>query len=372
MGKKIRRNDPCWCGSGDKYKKCHLGRETMPSPTKQEVLTKLRESYNKEYCLHPNAGTECDGKIVKAHTVQRNGGLTKIAENGHVLHLTIDFKTPPGNPTLLVAKPIGVGKASTFTGFCGFHDNKTFEPIEKHPFQVNQQHTFLLGYRALCRELFGKRAQRENVLFEKSLDRGLPISDQIRLQSYLNVKGMGVDAGLRDAEMHKANFDKVLLSGDYSQANYYAITFGQTPDVMCSSVKFATHDFHGNLLQNLFEMDKVMDEITFSIIATDTGGVAVFNWIGHSDPCERLVKSLDSLSDDEIPSAILRFTFEFFENTYFSAKWWNSLDDKTRKALQLRLSLAADINALRTVDCLVDDGLRPAKWPVISIDMYLT
>ncbi|HFT8046801.1 TPA: SEC-C metal-binding domain-containing protein [Klebsiella pneumoniae] len=24
---KIGRNDSCWCGSGKKYKKCHLGRE---------------------------------------------------------------------------------------------------------------------------------------------------------------------------------------------------------------------------------------------------------------------------------------------------------------------------------------------------------
>jgi uncharacterized protein YecA (UPF0149 family) len=23
--KKLGRNDPCWCGSGKKYKRCHLG-----------------------------------------------------------------------------------------------------------------------------------------------------------------------------------------------------------------------------------------------------------------------------------------------------------------------------------------------------------
>ncbi|HEX9654043.1 MAG TPA: SEC-C metal-binding domain-containing protein, partial [bacterium] len=29
---KIGRNDPCWCGSGKKFKRCHLGREDMPRP----------------------------------------------------------------------------------------------------------------------------------------------------------------------------------------------------------------------------------------------------------------------------------------------------------------------------------------------------
>ena len=29
----INRNDPCWCGSGKKYKKCHLGLESdAPQP----------------------------------------------------------------------------------------------------------------------------------------------------------------------------------------------------------------------------------------------------------------------------------------------------------------------------------------------------
>ena len=27
-GPRVGRNDPCWCGSGKKYKKCHLGKDT--------------------------------------------------------------------------------------------------------------------------------------------------------------------------------------------------------------------------------------------------------------------------------------------------------------------------------------------------------
>jgi hypothetical protein len=31
-GPKLGRNDPCWCGSGQKYKKCHLGQDTLAEP----------------------------------------------------------------------------------------------------------------------------------------------------------------------------------------------------------------------------------------------------------------------------------------------------------------------------------------------------
>src|SRR5262249_58731929 len=31
-GPKVGRNDPCWCGSGRKYKKCHLGQDAPAEP----------------------------------------------------------------------------------------------------------------------------------------------------------------------------------------------------------------------------------------------------------------------------------------------------------------------------------------------------
>ena len=35
--KNLSRNDPCWCGSGKKFKKCHLGREQPPPRPKASV-----------------------------------------------------------------------------------------------------------------------------------------------------------------------------------------------------------------------------------------------------------------------------------------------------------------------------------------------
>ena len=32
----LSRNAPCWCGSGKKFKKCHLGKEKILFPTKHE------------------------------------------------------------------------------------------------------------------------------------------------------------------------------------------------------------------------------------------------------------------------------------------------------------------------------------------------
>lgn len=368
MGKGADRNKPCWCGSGKKYKQCHLDRSGMPAPTKQEALTKLREKFDKKYCLHPDVGA-CNGDIVKAHTIQRNGGLSLIARENHVCHLTVDYGS---SAELLVPKVIGLKKASTFSGFCGFHDNKTFEPIEKSPFGFNEEHTFLLGYRAICRELFCKKAQVDSVAFLRDFDKGHDVLFQVLHQEGMTAIGTGATAGLRDAEYHKAIYDNIVLAGDFSNVRFYAIKFDSVPDVMCSSAKFVSHDFDGNLLQDLSKLDETLDQITFSIIATDTGGAAVFSWIGDSEPAERLITSLRKIPDNEVPSGLMRFAFEFFENLYFSPAWWDGLPDDEKHALQKRNTSAANMMEAREDYCLVDNGYRPVDWNVIERESNLS
>ena len=83
---KLGRNDPCWCGSGHKFKVCHLGRETEVPPTREESLKafyKLQAA--QRYCLHPEADVaHCRGGIVRAHSVQ-GAALRSIAPRGKVL-----------------------------------------------------------------------------------------------------------------------------------------------------------------------------------------------------------------------------------------------------------------------------------------------
>lgn len=83
---KLGRNDPCWCGSGKKYKKCHLYRQDQKKVTPFDIGKKFKKHFGKEYCIYLDR-SECRGSIVKAHTIQRNGSLNKIADNGQVLLL---------------------------------------------------------------------------------------------------------------------------------------------------------------------------------------------------------------------------------------------------------------------------------------------
>ena len=82
---KIGRNDRCWCGSGKKYKHCHLGREEMDRPKFFKVDKDVKKFLKKKICLHPESEKGlCKGEIIKAHTLSKKFCLSKIATSGHV------------------------------------------------------------------------------------------------------------------------------------------------------------------------------------------------------------------------------------------------------------------------------------------------
>lgn len=372
MAEKMGRNDPCWCGSHLKYKKCHLGREKLPEAPISETLDTMTEKYGAEYCLYPNKNN-CSGNIVRAHTIQRNGGLNKIAKVNQVYSFFgnnhADMEKSKG---VLLPKLIGIKKASTFTGFCGKHDDSVFAPIEKYPFVASQEHSLLLGYRGICRELFTKQAVSDLAPYLRTLDRGRNIGFQRLLQNQLSQLSSGTEAGLRDIKQCKSEYDAALLSKDDSQAFYYVINFSDTPDIMCSGGQFPEIDFNGKSLQNLADLNAKLDHLTFSIIATENGGAAVFSWLGDSPASIQLVRSLHSQSDSEIPHSLVRYVFEFFENAFFSPDWWDSMADPAKLAIRRRLSTAIDISKTRHLSCLKDDGIRVVSWKVSSRETNLS
>lgn len=367
---KLGRNEPCWCGSGLKFKKCHLNRSSETPVTIQEEIDAFRQTFGKKYCIHPKAGNECSGNIVKAHTIQKKGfGLSRIARSGQVYRYA-HIRTAQSGKKVFGAELIPIKSASTFTGFCSFHDNSTFQAIENNPLQATEEHTFLLGYRAIAKEVFNKRAQLELITFQRTLDRGKDAGSQQYIQRYLDAWESGVSAGLKELEHHRQIYDKALVASDFSDEHYYIIWLDQIPDFMCSGTVQPDYDFHGNLLQDWTDTAITLDHITFSLIATDTGGAAVFSWCGKNEASEKLVKSLHSLTDDQIPHAIVRYVFENFENVYSSPDWWEGLDKAEQEKLLARLLSTFETH--RSSACLTDDGQRIVTWKVISRETNLS
>ena len=137
---KTGRNEPCPCGSGKKYKKCCLYKpdEQRFAEAIMYSSENIRNEARIKQCLHPNKD-ECDGKIIKAHAIQNNRILNKISDNGIVI-------TMDGVSNLIFQSSDKKGRkiATTFTGFCSYHDKTLFQDVEDKDFVGTKKQIFLL------------------------------------------------------------------------------------------------------------------------------------------------------------------------------------------------------------------------------------
>jgi hypothetical protein len=366
MTAKIGRNDPCWCGSGKKFKKCHIDRASQEAMRPWEVDAYFRKRSEKGKCLHVGAtvGSICSKPAIRSHTVVRKM-LKQIAKDGHVYHEGATIQDLEKTHGQLVIKRIGVNDASVLPIFCEAHDAGAFVPLEQAPFTGSKEQCALLAYRALCYELAKKQQSLNSVPVMKGFDRGKEPPHQAMMQTMLTALEGAYQASVRDSETHKQQFDSMLLSRDYSALRAYVVTFEDVPEILCAGGIFPECDFAGNALQYLGDLSKTMDEITFSLIATERGGAFVFAWHDSSTAsCLPLATSLDALSDDELPHAIVRFISEFCENRYFKPEWWDGSDKKAKEALTSRFRTSISSDKIRAVTCLVDDGVRAVSWKV--------
>lgn len=374
MSVKLGRNEKCWCGSGRKFKRCHLDREAQSPLTRQEFIKRIyRPPYNR-HCLHPDAGPEtCSDRLIKGHTIQRNGALSRIARKGHVFSILRHGKLFDEGKFDLTSEPhkVGIRDASTFTGFCSRHDDELFAPIEKYPFTGTVTQIALLGYRALCYELFMKNWFLQALDLRRDQDKGQSPHFQQLNQEAIYHLDMGADSSIRELEELKALYEEVIFGSSPSHLDYYVVFLDKSPEVQCCGITIATHDFRGRRIYQIRRHAAPASWLAFSLIPAETSGAAVFSWPARHSKSEVIMKTLDELTDSALPHAIIRFAFEFFENTYFSPEWWEDLDERVQfllKERQLRDVIGpwAEQEFPRPDWCLLDDGIRAVQWSAVS------
>lgn len=340
-----------------------------------ESARRLR--FSVKYCLHPSAGlNDCVGPIVKAHSVQRSGSLSRIAKDGHIYRISNDARTLKRTAGMPAAELVGLNDASTFSGLCARHDNMSFAPVEKHQFHGDREQCFLLAYRAVLRETYVRRSAVDTGPALTAFVDTKPEVTRIAKKRLISAYFEGLERGLHTLEEHKNLLDQMLTLRDFEDIRFALIQFREVPDLMMSSVWYPTSDFDGNLLTNMNRLGQygaTPDALTFSLLGTDTGGVGVFVWHKNSDAaCNQIVASLVRGECGRFTDALVRLAFQTSENIYLRPEWWEGLATGDRAALISRMATGLNpIEPFKSTD-LVDDGLRVASWRPTSVTLRVT
>jgi len=314
-----------------------------------EVGQNWKKAIRKRVCMHPEAPTNCSRTKCKAHSVQKSK-LKKIAEDSKVLK--IGSHPMKG---IRQVEDVGITKASTFNGFCSYHDDQLFAPIEKRSLTLNRENALLLAFRGMSIHMYYKRRRKATDLFDNVPNQLIPSE----LKRNDKMVRDGLNRLLHFAEPTYYDMGKAILQRQFSSTYYYAVILDRVPDIMCSEASIINFGFDGSLVRL---KARPYDFLTVSLLPYKHDlGILVFSWYGKCKTNENFLKSLMSLGKREVPDAIVRFAFGYLNNFYFSPKWWRQLSEDKISCLMSKAcnrTMIPDIAA---------DGNNYVDWKVKDI-----
>ncbi|WP_276496729.1 hypothetical protein [Pontibacter litorisediminis] len=285
-------------------------------------------------CFH-HKKEECNGAIKQAHSVQRNGRLSIIEGevNGNMCVYTFTSGIPNEKSPIADLKPIGKKEASTFFGFCDYHDSKLFSDIENNQFDGSDKHLFLHSYRS-----FAHSYHRKN---EEVKVYNNPDSEFVKILPPKLVETMkkGGEQSLNELNERKKQLDIYLESEDYSVLNYlvyekeglypFAVSSQMGPKVSYRNKPMNNHnDYNVPFSQLMVTMLPDVNK-TFVVLAAFPDDAKAIN----------LLDELDQLEDLELERAITSLIIANCENTFFSPSFWNSLSKSEKERLLLEVEM---------------------------------
>jgi hypothetical protein len=361
--------DPCWCRSGKKYKWCHFRREAQPRinifDVEQQMLTELRHCY----CSFPSTAEDpCSATISRAHTIQRRGGLSLIADDHHVLTVKPTMKMMLESEGKPEPRRIGTTAASVFPGFCGKHDTNLFKPIEGKTLILDEASAFLFAYRAIAYERFAKEAQMRTLEIQRRMDQGHPFWKQVLIQNQMHLLQTGVEIGMRDVEGWKVQFDERLVSGDHSDFHFVAVRFDAVLPFVAASAFHAEFDLAGEPLQRLGRGDCAFEHVSVNITAFAGETIFVMGWIGTSDgPAARFAHSFIEVADSAKATALLQMMFVQSDNVFLRPSWWAVLPEDARKRFVGLIQSGTTLRERKAVDFVLPEPTLVSANPIETV-----
>jgi hypothetical protein len=288
--------------------------------TLQSIFRERSRGFAK-VCLAQGLGN-CRGKIVRAHTLQR-AAFEAHACKGHVyefdpLNILVDDRAP----TL-----IGINKATTFTGFCEYHDTKLFAPIEAEQFQSSPEQIFLHHYRAIAQAFYNRVYKAK--LFERAYTENAQKVDGPYLRWLAErIRLTHVDAA--ELRKYKCRYEQFLLTKNWSAVEGYAWIGTHPPDIFATDFFAPRKDLKGRIIQDCNSWAP-LEWLSLTVTATENRALVLLCAKKNSRVLAACANSLKQIPTHRQSLAIVNYVLCQLENFIMLPAWWESLEDNIQK-----------------------------------------
>lgn len=273
-------------------------------------------------CLAP--GGSCTNQPIRAHSVQRQGPISLLSRDGHVVMLRqrLDLENVP----TISFKSVGVKRATAFTGLCAEHDSSLFKRIDLHPVRVDDPESlFLHAYRAVLREthVCWKAAAKLQSVYQKQcdlnlVDRNVPTRgglfavDRIVLASH--------------TQLYKEHIDQGFLQGDLAVLSHDVIDLGKTGPCVGASSLFSLDDI---------QVGDDSARVALNVIPADGGTYAVLSYTKRDRDAARAWLTLVLTATGRYQRYLLsRLILERSDNFVINPGLYARWSDERREAIR--------------------------------------
>lgn len=289
----------------------------------KEISSLYRECTFKK-CVFPDQ-TGCSEKVIKAHSIQRNKILNHISENGMVISADVQ-------KTLFTKEfeKIGIRSASTFFGFCNFHDTTIFSEIENKEYSGSIEQNFLHAFRACALEYvkkkesvcFYKKAMKkyENSPYEETFSKKLN-GAQWGVKDYYSILEQLSNELIKPKE--ERNFD--IISSKVFHLSYESLLAVNA----CFSIEY---DFQENLINDLADTSKLPAPIFLNIFPYSGETIILFSWLSENwEIYQSIVSKLETFMLSRIEIFFSNLIICHCENFFISPSKYYKMPKKARR-----------------------------------------
>jgi hypothetical protein len=344
-------------------------KHTSNSDGKKALEAKIRKEFavcfNHKTCMlshnfpegHNSNGLAgaCNGEIIRAHTISRSNHLSKIQEDGHVS--TPAYGHDIGMIPAMDFLKKGTKSASSFYGFCKFHDNKIFEKIDNFSDiqDLNDEFFFVLAYRSLCLELYKKMA------VEKSHEKIKATT--VKSNRYFDIHEEVNGSSRIELEDIKFLFDNNLAIQDFSLMESICLVLDKNSPVLWSSIYAPQLSIDGAVfIQDLTDLNTKMRPIFSAAIPFQEKTIIIFSWIKNERmDMSEYINDVLMANPENIMDSVLLEILNHAENVFFRKSWIDSISANKKNMI---------INAMLPFNDFNKKTVVPEKFKAISKNAF--
>lgn len=321
---KVKNSELCLCGSGKKFNSCCKGKILNCKSTIKEEILKNPQRINHmiqqkfkntdfKVCLHPKKD-ECKKPIKNAHTLQNNGVLSIIAENDHVMVTDTFNKIREGS----ILKKVSKNQATTFYGFCEYHDSVVFSEIETAEYIGSQKQNFLFAYRACAQEYHKK------IRSIKSIQQTFRDNPSILLAPYFYENYKSVELSYNDVKETIDIFNDAFMRDDFNILENYVYKFDKVYDFAVTTMFAPTYDLKGKQLTDIYSTDEErLKSIFVSFIPTKDNSYMIISCIKEDyEHFKGYINQIKSLDEEKLKIFLNNLLPTYSENIVLSPRLW--------------------------------------------------